>query len=53
MKTTLQAERETSIHLRQAGLETAKIATKLDRSERWVRKWWRRFQKGGMGCAGR
>lgn len=50
MKTTLQAERETSIHLRQAGLETAKIATKLDRSERWVRKWWRRFQKGGWAA---
>lgn len=47
MKTTLQAERETSIHLRHAGLETAEIAARLDRSAQWVRKWWRRFQKGG------
>jgi transposase len=47
MKTALQVERETSIHLRHAGLKSSAIAAQLNRSERWVRKWWRRFQKGG------
>ena len=50
MKTTLQAERETSIHLRHAGLETDEIAAKLERSAQWVRKWWRRFQKDGWAA---
>ena len=50
MKTILQAERETSVHLRQAGWETEEIAAKLGRSEQWVRKWRRRFQKGGWAA---
>lgn len=50
MKTNLQAERETSIHLRHAGLETDEIAAQLDLSERWVRKWWRRFRTGGWAA---
>jgi len=47
MKTALQVERETIVHLRYAGLKTDEIAVKLDRSEQWVRKWWRRFEQGG------
>ena len=50
MKTILQVERETSIHLQHAGLETDAIAAKLGRSKRWVRKWRRRFQKGGWSA---
>jgi transposase InsO family protein len=50
MKTVLQAEREASIHLRRAGLSTAEIAAQLNRSERWVQKWWCRFQEGGWAA---
>jgi len=47
MKTALQAERESIIHLRYAGLKTEEIALQLGRSEQWVRRWWRRFGEGG------
>ena len=47
MKTALQVERESIIHLYRRGLEANEIAVQLKRSERWVRKWLRRFEQGG------
>ena len=43
----LQAERERAIHLLRSGHPVPQVAEVLGRSERWVRKWRRRFQKEG------
>lgn len=40
-------ERQRAIHLLRAGYSAAQVAQALGRSERWVRKWWSRFQKEG------
>ena len=44
---TLMAEREQAIHLLRAGFTVGEVATKLERSERWVRKWRTRFRQEG------
>lgn len=41
---TLIAERQSAIHLLRAGKSVKEVASALGRSERWVRKWWARFQ---------
>jgi len=46
----LQAERERAIHLLRSGHPVPEVAEILGRSERWVRKWRKRFeQKGWKG----
>lgn len=40
-------ERQRAIHLLRAGYSAAQVAQVLGRSERWVRKWWQRFQNEG------
>jgi len=44
---TLIAERQSAIHLLRAGKSVKDVATSLGRSDRWVRKWWARFQAEG------
>lgn len=43
----LRAERERAIHLLRSGHPVSAVAHILDRSERWVRKWRRRFEEEG------
>lgn len=38
-------ERHRAIHLLRAGQSVSEVAQALGRSERWVRKWWKRFQE--------
>jgi len=45
--TSLANERTSAIHLRRAGLTTNEVATRLGRSEQWVRKGWRRYRSAG------
>jgi transposase len=40
-------ERVSAIHLLRAGLTTAEVGERLERSEQWVRKWWRRYRNTG------
>ena len=43
----LQAQRERAIHLLRRGRSVSEVAQALGRSERWVRKWRRRFEEEG------
>ncbi len=43
----LQAERERAIHLLRSGHPVPEVAGILGRSERWVRKWRKRFEEEG------
>jgi len=43
----LQKEREQAVHLRRMGGTTAKVAKELGRSEQWVRKCWREYNRHG------
>lgn len=45
--TTLAEERMSAIHLLRAGMAVNEVAKSLGHSEQWVRKWKRRFGKGG------
>lgn len=47
--TTLAEDRYTAIHLLRAGHSTAEVAKLLQRTDRWVRKWYRRFREEGWG----
>lgn len=42
--TSLGDERMSAIHLLRAGRTVREVAQQLGHSERWVRKWWRRYQ---------
>jgi len=44
---TLQAERESAIHMLRTGHSVKEVAQTLGRSERWVRKWRARFETEG------
>jgi transposase InsO family protein len=48
--TSLADERMSAIHLLRAGQIVREVAQQLGHSERWVRKWWQRYQ--GAGWAG-
>ncbi len=51
---TWMHERQRAIHPLRAGYSAAQVAQVLGRSERWVRKWWQRFQnEGWKGLEGR
>ena len=43
----LKAERERAIHLLRSGHSVPEVAEALGRSERWVRKWRKRFEQEG------
>jgi len=43
--TSLADERVSAIHLLRAGQTVNEVAKQLGHSERWVRKWWRRYQE--------
>lgn len=45
--TSIGDERMSAIHLLRAGQTVSEVAKQLDRSEQWVRKWWRRYQSNG------
>jgi transposase InsO family protein/transposase-like protein len=42
--TSLADERMSAIHLLRAGQTVSAVAQQLGRCERWVRKWWQRYQ---------
>lgn len=44
---SLSEERASAIYLLRAGLRVKEVAQQLRRSERWVRKWWQRYQQAG------
>ncbi len=44
---SLQEQRTSAIHLLRAGHKVQAVAQQLGRSERWVRKWWQRYQQAG------
>ena len=44
---TLFSERKLAVHLLRKGKKVKNVATELERSEDWVRKWWRRYQQEG------
>lgn len=43
----LFAERKMAIHLLRKGGKVEDVATELGRSEKWVRKWWKRYDQEG------
>jgi len=45
---TLFAERKIAVHLLRKGEKVETVATKLERSEDWVRKWWKRYRQEGF-----
>ena len=45
--TTLPEDRISAIHLLRAGQSVPEVGRQLGHSERWVRKWWRRYKEGG------
>ncbi len=45
---TLFAERRMAIHLLRKGEKVADVASELGRSEKWVRKWWKRYLEEGF-----
>jgi len=44
---TLFAERKIAVHLLRKGEKVANVAFELNRSEAWVRKWWKRYRQEG------
>ena len=44
---TLFAERKTAVHLLRKGEKVTNVASELNRSEPWVRKWWKRYRQEG------
>jgi len=44
---TLFAERRMAVHLLRKGEKVENIASELERSEVWVRKWWKRYRQEG------
>ena len=51
---TLFAERKLAVHLMRKGEKVTDVATQLERSEKWVRKWWKRYcQEGYHGLQDR
>ena len=44
---TLFAERRTAVHLLRKGEKVTDVATQMGRSEKWVRKWWKRYRQEG------
>ena len=45
--TSLADVRLSAIHLLRAGHTVSEVAAQLDHSQRWVRKWWQRYQAAG------
>jgi transposase len=43
----LFAERKIAVHLLRKGEKVANVASELNRSEVWVRKWWKRYRQEG------
>jgi len=44
----LFAERKMAVHLLRKGEKVEDIAIELRRSEKWVRKWWKRYCQDGF-----
>lgn len=44
---TLFAERRMAVHLLRKGEKVENVASELGRSEKWVRKWWKRYRQEG------
>lgn len=45
---TLFAERKLAVHLLRKGEKVVDVAAELEKSEDWVRKWWRRYRQEGF-----
>lgn len=45
---TLFTERKIAVHLLRKGEKVADVAIELEKSEDWVRKWWRRYRQEGF-----